>query len=96
MKDPLLPAPEHEIDCTERYAELLQSFATIYTQSPRANRQLDVVFYTGFGGLSNEEIARNLGVELPKVYELRSRGVKLLRQSADFSLKLQDFVANCL
>lgn len=95
-KDPLSPEPGHEIDCTERYTELLQSFASVYTQSPRAKRQLDVVFYTGFVGLTSKEIAEKLGIEPSQVHELRARGVKLLRQYSDFSSKLQDFVVNCL
>lgn len=81
LGDTLADPTDIEGDAASREERLeLHSFLTHYVrQHPRARKQIDAVRLKYLQGLDDERISAELGVSVPNVHVLRSRGLSRLR-----------------
>jgi len=87
--------PQLLVECKEVIEQLFNAFQQIYTERRRAQRQLDVIYYTFFKALSDREIAELLETTEAQVQVLRSRGLDQIRPYPTFLQLLRDWVTNC-
>lgn len=65
----------------EQRLDLHRFLATYVREHPRARKQIDAVRLKYICGLDDEHISRRLGVSVPGVHVLRSRGLSRLRSA---------------
>ncbi|HMQ29913.1 MAG TPA: sigma-70 family RNA polymerase sigma factor [Chloroflexaceae bacterium] len=72
---------EGEAVAREQRGALHRFLARYIVSNPRARKQIDAVRLKYLAGLDDERISRELGVSVPSVHVLRSRGLTRLRSA---------------